>query len=55
MNIIEVEGKKVKMQIWDTAGQEKYRSIVNSFYKGAMGIMITFPYYNFDLPCKIYV
>jgi len=30
------------MQIWDTAGQEKYKSIVQTFYKGAMGIMIVY-------------
>ena len=42
INTIEVEGKKVKMQIWDTAGQEKFRSIVNTFYKGAMAIMIAY-------------
>jgi len=39
---IDVQGKKVKMQIWDTAGQEKYKSIVQTFYKGAMGIMIVY-------------
>ena len=30
------------MQIWDTAGQEKYKSIVNTFYKGAMGIVVVY-------------
>ena len=25
----------VKFQIWDTAGQEKFRSITHSYYKGA--------------------
>lgn len=27
--IIELEGEKVKLQIWDTAGQESFRSIVS--------------------------
>ena len=27
--IIEYNGKKIKSQIWDTAGQEKYRSITS--------------------------
>jgi Ras-related protein Rab-2A len=26
--IIEIEGEKIKLQIWDTAGQESFRSIV---------------------------
>jgi GTPase SAR1 family protein len=30
------------MQIWDTAGQEKFRSIVQQYYKGAMGIILTY-------------
>ena len=27
--------KKVKLQIWDTAGQEKYRSLAKIFYQSA--------------------
>lgn len=30
------------MQIWDTAGQEKFRSIMRTYYKGAMGIVLTY-------------
>ena len=29
------ENKKVKLQIWDTAGQEKYRSLAKIFYQSA--------------------
>lgn len=29
------EGHKIKAQIWDTAGQEKYRSLTQIFYKDA--------------------
>lgn len=39
---VDVEGKRVKLQIWDTAGQEKYRSIVQTYYKGAVGIILMF-------------
>ncbi|PRP80728.1 ras-related protein Rab-2A [Planoprotostelium fungivorum] len=28
------DGKQVKLQIWDTAGQEKFRSITRSYYRG---------------------
>ena len=31
----EFEGKCVKFEIWDTAGQEKYRSLTKIFYKDA--------------------
>lgn len=39
---IEVEGKRIKLQIMDTAGQEKYRSIVQTFYKGAVGVLLLY-------------
>lgn len=40
----EVGGKKVKLQIWDTAGEERYRQggLTNSFYRGAHGALIVF-------------
>eukprot|EP00731_Ephydatia_muelleri_P005657 Em0002g1833a len=45
---IEVDGKKIKLQIWDTAGQElhSYRSITNNFYRGAKGIMFVYDITN---------
>ena len=33
---------KVALQIWDTAGQEKYRSITSSYYKGAHGCLLVY-------------
>ena len=32
----------MKLQIWDTAGQEKFRSIMKTYYKGATGIILTY-------------
>ena len=32
----------VKLQMWDTAGQEKFKKIVSAYYKGAQGIMFVF-------------
>ena len=41
-NINLENGKLVKLQIWDTAGQEKFHSITKSFYKGANGIILIY-------------
>ena len=34
------------MQIWDTAGQEKFRNINASYYKGANGILVVYDITN---------
>ncbi|KAL2998362.1 hypothetical protein AAZX31_09G095200 [Glycine max] len=31
---VELEGKIVKLQIWDGAGQERFRTITSSYYRG---------------------
>lgn len=31
-----------KLQIWDTAGQEKYQTITKTFYKGAHAVIVVF-------------
>lgn len=28
--------------MWDTAGQEKFKTITNAYYKGAQGIILVF-------------
>lgn len=33
---------KVQAQIWDTAGQEKYRAIANAYYRGAKGAIVVY-------------
>lgn len=38
----EVHGRKVKVHMWDTTGQEKFRIIVKSYYRGAVGAMVFF-------------
>mmetsp|Transcript_2240 Transcript_2240/g.5036 ORF Transcript_2240/g.5036 Transcript_2240/m.5036 type:complete len:246 (-) Transcript_2240:29-766(-) len=37
-----VSGKKVKLQIWDTAGSERFRAVTSGYYRGAHGIIIVF-------------
>ena len=38
----ELNNNKVKIQILDTAGQERFRSITNSHYRNAMGIILVY-------------
>ena len=33
--IVKMDEKVIKLQIWDTAGQESFRSITRIFYRGA--------------------
>ena len=40
--IIKVDEKLVKLQIWDTAGQESFRSVTRIFYKGAHVVFLCF-------------
>jgi small GTP-binding protein len=40
--VIEVDGKPIKLQIWDTAGQEKFRSIVKSYFRHVVGVILVF-------------
>jgi Ras-related protein Rab-1A len=39
---LEIKGKKVKMQIWDTAGSEAFRSIVSAYYRGANAVVLVY-------------
>ena len=40
------DGKMVKIQIWDTAGQDRFRSITKNYYKGADGIILIYDITN---------
>jgi len=39
---VTVKDKQVKMQIYDTAGQERFRTVTASFYRGAHGILLVY-------------
>ena len=39
---IEVKGKNIKIQIWDTAGQEAFQAITRTYYKGAIGALLVY-------------
>ena len=40
--LIKVEEKTLKLQIWDTAGQECFRSITKIFYRGAHVVILSY-------------
>ena len=46
MKSIVINGQTVKLQLWDTAGQEKYKSMVSSYYRGANVALIVFDITN---------
>lgn len=43
---LSVRDKNIKIQIWDTAGQESFRSIISSYYKDTVGVIIVVDNYN---------
>ncbi len=40
--MIELRGKNVRLQIWDTAGTERYRSVTKNYYRGAVGVLLVY-------------
>ena len=47
MKSIDIGEKSIKLQLWDTAGTEKFRSITTGYYRGANAAFVVF-----DLTCK---
>ena len=39
---IDINGKSIKIQIWDTAGQEAFQAITRTYYKGAIGALLVY-------------
>ena len=39
---VQVEDKTIKIQLWDTGGQERFRAIVRSYYRNVVGGFLVF-------------
>ncbi|CAG8798934.1 3039_t:CDS:2, partial [Dentiscutata erythropus] len=39
---IVLDGKRLKLQIWDTAGLERFRTIITAYFPSAMGILLVY-------------
>jgi small GTP-binding protein len=40
--VVDIAGVKIKLQIWDTAGQDKYKTITQNYYRNSQGVLIVF-------------
>ena len=39
---ITLDNTPIKMQIWDTSGEEKFKAIAKNFYRGAHGVLLIY-------------
>lgn len=39
---MQVQDKKIKFTIWDTAGQDRFRTITSNYYRGSDGVIFTY-------------
>ncbi|XP_056676056.1 ras-related protein Rab-17 isoform X3 [Monodelphis domestica] len=41
-HMMEVDGKALKLELWDTAGQEKYHSVCHLYFRGANAALLVY-------------
>ena len=46
--IVTTERHKIQLQLWDTAGQELFRSVTRGYYRGSAGALLVFDLSNRD-------
>ena len=44
--LVKINGEKVKLAIWDTAGHERFRLLTPSFYRGGQGVIVVYDITN---------
>ena len=44
--LLKLKGIQIKLQIWDTSGQERYKSVTTVYFKGAQGFLIIYDITN---------
>ena len=44
--LIHVSGQPIKLQLWDTAGQDRFRAIVRAYYRNAVGGLLVYDICN---------
>jgi Ras-related protein Rab-4B len=44
--VLQISGKRIKLHIWDTSGQERFRSVTHSYYRGAVGALLVYDMTN---------
>jgi len=42
IKMMDFNSKRINLTIWDTAGQEKFRSLTSSYYRGTNGIILVY-------------
>jgi Ras-related protein Rab-2A len=40
--VSQIDDQKIKIQVWDTAGQESFRSITRAYYRGSIVALLVF-------------
>ncbi|EMR08087.1 hypothetical protein PNEG_03527 [Pneumocystis murina B123] len=40
--IIDIDGVKMKLQLWDTAGQETFHAMTRNYYRGSSGALLVY-------------
>ncbi|KAF3337325.1 ras-related protein RABA2a-like protein [Carex littledalei] len=43
---LQVEGRLIKAQMWNTSGQERYRAITSAYFRGAVGAVLVYDVSN---------
>eukprot|EP00397_Hematodinium_sp_SG-2012_P057526 GEMP01072020.1.p1 GENE.GEMP01072020.1~~GEMP01072020.1.p1 ORF type:complete len:240 (+),score=35.31 GEMP01072020.1:29-748(+) len=39
---LDIDNRRVKLQIWDTAGQDRFRSIIRGYYRGSAAALLVY-------------